>query len=85
MYWKSLLQANLDGILAVLKRHSIDTSKFEENVASIINNGVMMSGGQLSANQVAVGQNATATSKFVDSITQPVKQVLNRPNSSEKS
>lgn len=56
MYWRAIQQALFAGIISVLKKHNVDTSQFEKSAASIINYGVMVTGGQLNASQVAAGR-----------------------------
>ncbi len=58
MYVKLLERVILDKILEVLSQHGIDTSVIDESRATIINNGVMTSGGSITADNLAVGQNA---------------------------
>jgi hypothetical protein len=84
MYWKATQQAILTGIKKLLKRYGVDTSQFEEVVTSIVNTGVMVSGGNFSAAQVTAGAGASATMGSKDpeqpkgSPLQQVKAAVNR-------
>ena len=60
MYWKSIEQAVLDGTVKLLKQYGVDVSQFEQVANTIVNNGIMVSGGKFSANQVAAGSRASA-------------------------
>jgi hypothetical protein len=57
MYVKLLERVVLDKVIEVLSRHGIDTSPIDESRATIINNGVM-TGGPLTAQNLAVGSGA---------------------------
>ncbi len=81
MYWKSIQQAVLDGIVKLLKQYEVDTSQFEQVANNIVNNGVMVSGGNFSENQFAVGSRASATSNK-NSIVQQAKATARRVMSS---
>ena len=43
-----------------LDAHNIDISQFEEQRATILNNGLLVSGGEFKAESVAVGERARA-------------------------
>jgi hypothetical protein len=60
MYWKAIEEAIIFGMEKMLKQHGVDTSKFEQQATTIINSGVMVAGGQFTANQMAVGTGATS-------------------------
>ncbi|UBF24399.1 hypothetical protein K9N68_22210 [Kovacikia minuta CCNUW1] len=76
MYWKSIQQAVLDSMVQLLKQHGVDTSQFEQAASTIINTGIMVSGGNFSANQVAAGMGATtAMNSQPQAQTDPLKQV----------
>ncbi|MCU0567412.1 MAG: hypothetical protein MUF49_12535 [Oculatellaceae cyanobacterium Prado106] len=60
MYWKAIEQATFSGVIKLLKRHHVDTSQFEQVANTIVNTGIMVSGGNFSANQVAAGAGAKA-------------------------
>jgi hypothetical protein len=51
----------LDSIISFLDDHDIDTSELRERRTTILNNGVIVSGGSISAESLAVGQRASAT------------------------
>ena len=76
MYWKSLQEAILSGIIELLKQYDVDTSQFEKVASNIINTGIMVSGGNFSANQVAAGMGANAVmSNNSQQKTNPLEQV----------
>jgi hypothetical protein len=50
----------LDTITTFLDAHNIDTSQFDEQRATILNQGLLISGGEFHAGSVAVGQHARA-------------------------
>lgn len=50
----------LDTIMEFLDAHNIDISQFEEQRATILNNGLFVSGGEFKAESVAVGERARA-------------------------
>jgi hypothetical protein len=50
----------LDTIMDFLDTHNIDTSQFEEQRATILNQGLLISGGQVTAGAVAVGEGSRA-------------------------
>lgn len=50
----------LDTIMEFLDAHNIDISQFEEQRATILNNGLLVSGGEFKAESVAVGERARA-------------------------
>ena len=50
----------LDTIVQFLDEHKIDTGELEERQTAILNNGVLVSGGTLQADSLAVGQGARA-------------------------
>jgi hypothetical protein len=50
----------LDTIVAFLDEHNIDTTQFEEQRAVILNQGVVISGGEFRAGSVAVGSRSRA-------------------------
>lgn len=64
MYVKLLERVILDKIIEVLSQHGIDTSVIDESRATIINNGVMTGGGSVTADNLAVGQNAGIITKM---------------------
>lgn len=60
MYWQTLDRAIIKGILDLLRQNNVDTSAFEDSTKNIINNGVMMNGGEFTASQVAVGNRSVS-------------------------
>ena len=81
MYLKAFQEGTLKGIVSLLRRYGVDTSEFEKT-ATNINNGVIMSGGNLSANQVAVGQGAKAEDNTFSKTVSKVGQKIVSPGSS---
>lgn len=89
LYWKSLQKATLVGMSSLLQRYGVDTTQFEETATTIVNNGVMVTGGELNANQVAAGQEArtvigkvqVVASKVGQKAQQFAKQVNPNPKS----
>ncbi|NEO57043.1 MAG: hypothetical protein F6K54_30630 [Okeania sp. SIO3B5] len=78
MYWKSIDQAVLASIIEMLKGHGVDTSQFQEMATNIINQGVMVSGGNFTANQVTAGANSTSImSNNSRAIANPVGSSIN--------
>ncbi|MBK7920022.1 MAG: hypothetical protein IPJ94_27950 [Chloroflexi bacterium] len=73
MYWKTLDEAVLSSIVKTLKNHGVEVSKFEEQAAGIINNGVMVTGGEFTANQVAAGKGAASIMGSVSSNSQETR------------
>ena len=86
MYWKSIEQAILDGTIRILKHHGVNTSQFEQVATTITNTGIMVSGGNFSAQQIAAGTGASnvinKTSQYprfqkiksaVDRVMNPIK------------
>jgi hypothetical protein len=61
MYWKSIQQGILTGVVKLLKRHGVDVSQFEAVTNSIINNGILVSGGNFTAAQAVAGTAANAS------------------------
>jgi hypothetical protein len=60
MYVKTLEQRLLDAIIQFLDEHNVDTSDLVERQTTILNNGVMLSGGTIQAESLAVGTGARA-------------------------
>ena len=54
------LEQLLESIVGFLREHDIDTSEFEERQAAILNYGLMVAGGSVTAESVAVGRGAQA-------------------------
>jgi hypothetical protein len=60
LYVKVVERQLLDSLLRFLDAHDVDTSEMRQRGSTILNNGVMMSGGVLQADTVAVGARAQA-------------------------
>jgi hypothetical protein len=58
MYGKIIDREVFDAIRAFLAEHDIDTSDFDERQAAVLNFGVMVTGGRLDAQSLAVGSRA---------------------------
>jgi hypothetical protein len=58
MFAKVLEREVLDAIVVFLDEHDIDTSDIEERQSAVLNNGVIVTGGSLSAQSLSVGQQA---------------------------
>jgi hypothetical protein len=65
MYLKVVEKRILDAMVEFLSSKGIDTHDLEERQTTILNNGVMVSGGSFSADSIAVGQGAKATKQEV--------------------
>ena len=63
----------LDTIMDFLDSHNIDTSQFQEQRSMILNNGLLVSGGEFKAGSVAVGEQARAG---MTQFTQGVQSLL---------
>lgn len=69
MYVKVLEKRVLDAVVEFLRDHCIDTSELVERTATILNNGVIVTGtGQLNAENVAVGAKASAGTGVTDRV-----------------
>jgi hypothetical protein len=60
MYVKIVQQRLLDAIIQFLDEHDVDISDLVERQTTILNNGVMLSGGSIQAESLAVGTGARA-------------------------
>jgi hypothetical protein len=70
MYFKVLEKNILDSILTFLEEQNVDVSEFKQRQTTILNNGVIVSGGTMTANNLAVGEQATSTSTVTNRVTQ---------------
>ena len=70
MYFKVLEKNILDSILTFLEERNVDVSEFKQRQTTILNNGVIVSGGTLKANNLAVGEQAKSTTTMTDKVTQ---------------
>lgn len=64
MYAKTLEKRILSSIINFLEERNIDVSEFREREQSILNNGVIMTGGSMKAENIAVGKNAKTANFF---------------------
>jgi hypothetical protein len=80
MYLKVVERQILDSLIDFLKSHNIDTSELKEREASILNHGLIMYGGSIRAETLAIGKKASAKS------TTRVSRPTGRPveNTAEK-
>jgi hypothetical protein len=62
-YVKLLERSILDTVVGVLDEHGVDTSELVERQTTILNEGVMMTGGTLQAQSLAVGRGAGISKK----------------------
>jgi hypothetical protein len=60
MHHKILQQQLLDTLVDFLDEHGVDTSEIKERTTHILNNGVIVSGGSINAQGLAVGEGAQA-------------------------
>lgn len=70
MYFKVLEKNILDSILTFLEERNVDVSEFKQRQTTILNNGVIVSGGTLTANNLAVGEQAKSTTTMTNRVTQ---------------
>jgi hypothetical protein len=54
-YSKTIEKKLLNSIIDFLEEHNIDVSDFKDNKSHILNNGIIMSGGEMKADNLAVG------------------------------
>ena len=66
MYFKVVERQILESITEFLDAHDIDTSDLRERQDTILNNGVIVTGGSVKAKALTVGERAKS---FVDSVT----------------
>jgi hypothetical protein len=59
-YLKVVERKILDGMITFLDMHGIDTSDIQDRQAVILNNGILVQGGDLRADSLAVGPGARA-------------------------
>jgi hypothetical protein len=72
LYMKTIERQILDTIITFLDERNIDTSDLKERQTVIQNSGVIVSGGQLSTENLAVGNLARAAAKKVTSVAKTV-------------
>jgi hypothetical protein len=66
-FQQMLLKVVLDAVVEFLDRHDIDTSDLRERKTMILNSGIIVHGGDVKAESLAVGTGAAASSSRVDS------------------
>ena len=71
MYMKIVESQILDSIVDFLDKKNIDISDFKERQEVILNNGVLISGGEFKGENIAIGERAKA---FVSNITNAARQ-----------
>jgi hypothetical protein len=76
MYVKLVQQRILDLVTEFLDKRNIDTSDLKERKTSIMNNGVIVSGGSIQAKSMAVGVGARA---LADQALKPLGQKTPTP------
>jgi hypothetical protein len=65
----------LDTIVDFLDAHNVDTSQFQEQRSMILNNGLLVSGGEFTAGSVAVGEQARAgVTQFAQGVQSLLRQ-----------
>lgn len=64
MYDKMLERTILDAIIDVLDMHNVDTEELVERRSTIINNGIMVPGGTVTAENIAVGASARIANRL---------------------
>jgi len=73
MHHKILQQQLLDSLVDFLDAHGIDTSEIKERTVQIMNNGVIVSGGSVNTQSMAVGDGAKA---MVSGAVQKAREVV---------
>jgi hypothetical protein len=73
MYFKVLEKNILDSILTFLEENNVDVSELKQRQAMILNNGVIVSGGSMTTENLAVGEGAK-----VDHLKQKVTNIAAR-------
>jgi hypothetical protein len=61
MYIKILERTILDAIIEFLDEHNIETSDIKQRQTTILNSGVIVHGGNVTAETLAVGEGSKAT------------------------
>jgi len=82
MNFKLVERQLLDGIIDFLDGKNIDTSELRERQTTILNNGVIISGGTITAESLAVGEGAKSTisrlAKVANSAVEATQQQLSK-------
>jgi hypothetical protein len=71
LYNKLFEHEVLDSLVDFLNAHGVDTSELKERQTTILNNGVMVQGGDVNAESLAVGAGARAVKKNQGMASQP--------------
>lgn len=82
MYLKLIERQILDSIINFLDAHNIDTSDLRAREETILNNGVIVTGGSVEAQNITVGERAKSV---INNMTQAVSSVTGAQSSSAKS
>jgi hypothetical protein len=78
MYLKVIESAVLDGIVEFLDSKNIDTSELKNRQSQILNEGIIISGGEINAKNLAVGRWARAI--FNRKKAKTIKESRREPN-----
>jgi hypothetical protein len=70
MYFKVLEKNILDSVLTFLEENNVDVSELRQRQSMILNNGVIVSGGSMTAGNLSVGEGAK-----IKQVTQKISQV----------
>jgi hypothetical protein len=71
LYNKLFEHEVLDSLVEFLDDHNVDTSELKERQTTILNNGVMVQGGDVKAESLAVGSGARAVKKMKNLVASP--------------
>jgi hypothetical protein len=71
LYNKLFEHEVLDSLVEFLDAHGVDTSELKERQTTILNNGVMVQGGDVKTESLAVGAGARAVKKIQSMVSQP--------------
>jgi hypothetical protein len=71
LYNKLFEHEVLDSLVEFLDAHNVDTSELKERQTTILNNGVMVQGGDVKAESLAVGSGARAIKKVKNLVATP--------------
>jgi hypothetical protein len=85
MYAKLLERRVLSLILEFLDDHDVDTSELVERQSIILNSGVMVSGGTLQADNLAVGERAVAMASRLGQAVRPGAPAAAQPAGGKRS
>ena len=74
-YQKTLEKEILDALIAFLDDRGIDTSELRERQSTILNNGVIVQGGNIEAGSLAVGEGASAIQRTVKTVVKKARSM----------